>query len=171
MAQPPDAEVAAPTADRTASAPPTVLDRAVVAAPTMMYAIKQVELASRALLDEIVRPEGITALQYTAMTVLQRHRDPLSSADLARLSFVRAQSMTDLVGGLERRGLVAKRPDPANRRRLLIGLTADGSALLERLAPMVSRLEQRMLSGLTAGERADLARLLDATRRNLTSPR
>ena len=62
------------------------------ASPLLIYMIKQVELAVRARLDEIVRPAGLTALQYTALSVLERHTD-MSSAQLARSSFVTAQSM------------------------------------------------------------------------------
>ena len=51
--------------------------------PTLLYLMKQVELSVRAELDAMTRPEGLTALQYTALTVLERHPD-LTSAHLAR---------------------------------------------------------------------------------------
>jgi len=73
-----------------------------VAEPTLMYVIKQVELASRARLDELFRPIGLTALQYTALTVLARHPG-MSSSQLARNSFVTTQSMADMVAALEAR--------------------------------------------------------------------
>ena len=76
------------------------------AGPSLLYAVKQVELAVRAHLDELLRPSGITALQYTALTVLAR-RAGLTSAELARNAFVTPQSMGDLVTALERRQLVA----------------------------------------------------------------
>ena len=37
----------------------------------LLYLVKQVELAVRARLDELLRPDGLTALQYTALTVLE----------------------------------------------------------------------------------------------------
>ena len=42
------------------------------ASPTLLYAIKQVELAIRSHMDAVLRPMGVTALQYTALTVLRR---------------------------------------------------------------------------------------------------
>ena len=135
----------------------------------MLYLIKQVELASRAHLDDIFRPVGMTALQYTALTVLERHPD-LSSAQLARNSFVTAQSMADMVRALEDRGLVERHRDPADRRRLVLALTADGRALLRRYRGAVAELEKRMLAGLTAGEAAELRRGLNACRVSLTGP-
>ena len=135
--------------------------------PRILYVTKQVELATRARLEEIARPHGVTALQYTALTVLERQHAPISSAALARLSFVTAQTMADMVGALERRALVRRDPDPTNRRRLLIPLTADGTALLRTVEPAVVALEAELMSGMSAGEQATFARLLDRARQNL----
>ncbi|WTW92620.1 MarR family transcriptional regulator [Streptomycetaceae bacterium NBC_01309] len=120
--------------------------------PLLLYAVKQVELAIRAHLDDLLRPAGVTALQYTALTVLDR-RDGLTSAELARNSFVTPQAMRDLVTALESRGLITRDHDPEHRRRLLITLTPAGQALLRDTDTDVRALEQRMLSGLSAAER------------------
>ncbi|KJK40593.1 MarR family transcriptional regulator [Streptomyces variegatus] len=119
------------------------------APPSLLYMVKQVELVVRSHLDELVRPSGITALQYTALTVLERH-DGLSAAQLARDSFVTAQSIADLVRSLEGRGLVRRERNPRNRRELLILLTDDGRELLARHAGPVRELEERMVRDLTA---------------------
>ncbi|MDX5567034.1 MarR family transcriptional regulator [Streptomyces sp. ID05-04B] len=111
--------------------------------------VKQVELVVRSHLDELVKPSGITALQYTALTVLQRH-DGLSAAQLARTSFVTAQSIADLVRSLEGRGLIRRERNPRNRRELLILLTDDGRELLDRHAGPIRELEERMVRELTA---------------------
>nr|WP_307050473.1 MarR family transcriptional regulator [Streptomyces achromogenes] len=113
--------------------------------------VKQVELVVRSHLDELVKPSGITALQYTALTVLQRH-DGLSAAQLARTSFVTAQSIADLVRSLEGRGLIRRERNPHNRRELLILLTDDGRELLDRHAGPVRELEGRMVRELTAAQ-------------------
>lgn len=119
------------------------------AAPSLLYMVKQVELVVRSHLDELVKPSGITALQYTALTVLERH-DGLSAAQLARDSFVTAQSIADLVRSLESRGLVRRERNPRNRRELLILLTGAGRELLARHAGPVRELEERMVRDLTA---------------------
>ncbi|WP_030674984.1 MarR family winged helix-turn-helix transcriptional regulator [Streptomyces cellulosae] len=118
------------------------------APPSLLYMVKQVELVVRSHLDELVRPSGITALQYTALTVLERH-DGLSAAQLARDSFVTAQSIADLVRSLESRGLVCRERNPRNRRELLILLTDAGRELLARHEGPVRELEERMVRDLT----------------------
>lgn len=137
------------------------------ATPLMLYLVKQVELASRARLDEIVRPAGLTALQYTALTVLERH-DDMSSAQLARRSFVTAQSMADMITALEGRALIERHRDRADRRRLVVSLTAEGRGLLDRYRPEVAALEQAMLAGLSGPEVATLRSALVACHANLS---
>ncbi|MFD4505245.1 MarR family winged helix-turn-helix transcriptional regulator [Streptomyces sp. NPDC058457] len=117
--------------------------------PSLLYMVKQVELVVRSRLDELVKPAGITALQYTALTVLERH-DGLSAAQLARDSFVTAQSMADLVRSLETRGLIRRERNPRNRRELLILLTDTARELLAGVAGPVRELEERMVRELTA---------------------
>lgn len=134
--------------------------------PTLLYITKQLELAIRARLDEILRPVGMTALQYTALTVLERHPD-VTSAQLARNSFVTSQSMADMVAALEGRGLIERHRDPADRRRLVLALTADGRTLLRRYRGKVRALEGRMLTGLGDRQQAELRRVLVRCRDNL----
>jgi DNA-binding MarR family transcriptional regulator len=54
-----------------------------------------------------------------------------SPAELATRMQVRVQSLTDGINVLEERGLIERRTDTDDRRRQLIEVTADGTALLE----------------------------------------
>jgi len=148
-------EAAAQPADRGATMPPSLL-----------YLVKRTELVVRARLEEVLKPAGMTALQYTALTVLQR-RDGLTAAQLARDSFVTAQSVADLVRTLEARGYVDRRPNPANRRELLIALTGLGHQILADHEQPVRDLEQRMTDGLGAEDTARLRAALDHAWRSL----
>ena len=136
--------------------------------PTMLYLVKQLELAVRAQLDEVLRPASITTLQYTALTVLERRSD-LSTAALARNAFVTDQSAADMVGSLEDRGLIQRVPDPSDRRRKVLRLTDTGKALLHELRDDVAGIQERMLSPLTRGEAEDLHRYVIACRGALSS--
>jgi len=134
--------------------------------PSLLYAVKQVELAVRARLDELLRGTGITTPQWTALTVLAR-REGQTSAELARNAFVSAQAMGDLVAALERGRWITRSPDPTHGRRLLIGLSDEGRALLAQVAPGAAEVEERMLDGLDADDRSALRALLNRCRTNL----
>lgn len=67
--------------------------------------------------------------QLSVMAVLLRAGD-LPMGELAALERVRPPSMTRIVNGLEARGLVARHPDPADRRSARVGLTREGRAVV-----------------------------------------
>ncbi|MEV6647697.1 MarR family transcriptional regulator [Amycolatopsis sp. NPDC051371] len=121
--------------------------------PLTLYLVKRLELVIRALLDDALRPLGLTTLQYTALTVLEAS-GALSSAQLARRSFLRPQTMHEMVLALEKRGLIARAPKPDNRRVLLAGLTETGHRLLADCAPAVAEVEDALLADLSPGQRA-----------------
>lgn len=135
-------------------------------APRILYQVKQVELAVRGRLDDVVRPHGITVTQYTALTVLEQHPG-MSSAQLARHAFVSAQAMEGIVRALVDGGLIDRVRDPENRRRMAISLTPAGTALLEACRGDVDRIEDEAFAGLSTSERAALGRWLQDARRAL----
>ena len=119
----------------------------------------------RSRLDDLLRPDGLTALQYTALTVLERHPD-LSSAQLARNSFVTAQSMADMITALEGRGLIERHRDRADRRRLVVALTA-AAGNCSPATGSGERAGAEMLAGLTRAQISALRRSLHACHANL----
>jgi DNA-binding MarR family transcriptional regulator len=117
-------------------------------APLTLYLVKRLEQVIRALLDDALRPLGVTTLQYTALSVLER-RSGLSSAQLARRSFVRPQTMHEMVQALGERALIQRHHAPNNQRVLLTSLTDSGQQLLERCRPVVAEVEDQLLSEMS----------------------
>ncbi|MRH28996.1 MarR family transcriptional regulator [Microbacterium sp. SYP-A9085] len=130
------------------------------------YVIKQVELALRPYIDGACAAAGMTTAQYTALTVLER-RPGITSSELARRSFVRAQTMAQTMDPLLEAGLVRRERDPGHARRLLLYLTDTGSAAIARARPHVAELERLILSEFTADEAAAFAEYLRRARRSL----
>ena len=134
---------------------------------TLLYMIKQVELAVRSRLEEVTGARGLTSLQYTALTVLERHPG-LTSAALARNSFVRAQTMAQMITVLEERGLLERQKDPVSRRQYLLSLTERSTELLTSLRDEVAAVETRMVSGLAEHEVAAMRHALRSCRMALS---
>lgn len=118
------------------------------AATPLLYVIKRVELAVRKNLDDVLEPHGLTTIQYTALTSLERHPN-MTAAALARHSFVTAQTMGQLVRVLEERGWIERHADPAYVRRHLLALTPHGRRLLAELRDPVGEVERRMVAGVS----------------------
>jgi DNA-binding MarR family transcriptional regulator len=87
-------------------------------------------------------------------------------SELADSERVRPQSMAQTVGDLEADGLVARRPDPGDRRRALVELTVEGRTALE--ADRRQRdgwLAGAILHDLVPAEQAVLAEAVELLRR------
>jgi DNA-binding MarR family transcriptional regulator len=134
---------------------------------TLLYLIKQVELAVKQALDDVVAAADLTTLQYTALTVLERHPG-ITSAELARNSFVRAQSMAEMVTYLVGRDLVSRERDPKNRKQYLLALTAEGQRVLDGLFDAVADIEAKMLEDFDAGQTEILRTYLMRCRHSLS---
>ena len=77
------------------------------------------------------RPDtGLTLSQMEVLGEVSR-TGVITPAALAARMQVRVQSLTDSINELERRALMSRRPDPHDRRRQLLELTAAGGALLD----------------------------------------
>jgi DNA-binding MarR family transcriptional regulator len=73
--------------------------------------------------DELPMPE-------TSALVRLERGGPTTSADLARLEQISPQGMGATVARLEERGLIERRPDPGDRRRVLLSVTEAGGRVL-----------------------------------------
>lgn len=131
-----------------------------------VYVIKQLELGLRPRFLEACQAGGLTGAQYTALTVLQA-RPGITSSELARRSFVRAQTMAATVDPLLDAGLVRREADPAHARRMLLFLTPAGERRIAEMSPPIVELEQLLVSGLSDDEQSQFADLLRRCRQAL----
>jgi DNA-binding MarR family transcriptional regulator len=101
----------------------------------------------------------ISSVQFGVLAVLFR-RPGLSQRDLCDELDLDRSTIAELLGRLERHGLVDRSRHAADRRRNTLRLTARGAAELERLRPRVDRVEHVLTDALSAAERSELRRLL-----------
>jgi DNA-binding MarR family transcriptional regulator len=92
--------------------------------------------------------------------VAAAREEPRSQAALAQQLGIDRTVMTYLLDDLEGAGLVARQPDPADRRSRRIAATAHGREVLADLDARFSHAEQRLLAGLPPEAQATFRRLL-----------
>lgn len=122
-----------------------------VEATNFTYVIKQLELAVRPHFNELCASVGMTPAQFTALTVLSRWPG-ITSSELARRTFVRAQSMATTIEPLLESGLLRREQDPEHARRMLLFLTPEGAKIAATLTPRVAEVDQLLLDGFTDAE-------------------
>jgi DNA-binding MarR family transcriptional regulator len=133
----------------------------------MSYAIARLHQIVFAGITERVAPYGLTALQFTTLSVLSRHGAPLSTSQLARRAFMTPQSMSEVIHALERKGLIKRNPHPNHRRTLPATLTAKGRRVLTACDAAVSEFEDAMLDGFSEADRATFRNMIKTAARNL----
>lgn len=89
---------------------------------------------------------------------LARDEERLTAGRLAELTGLRTSSVTAVLDRLEARGLVERRRDPADRRKVIVAATgahlAEGAAIFDELAARVRRIldgyDEATLTGFLA---------------------
>lgn len=81
-------------------------------------------------------------------------------SDLAEALGVTARNITTIVDGLESEGMIARTPDPTDRRAILLALTPKGQECVAGVHAMQHSIAERFFAPLSVEERAELLRLL-----------
>jgi DNA-binding MarR family transcriptional regulator len=123
----------------------------------------------RLVLGQLVRRLRVeNSFPISQGTVLARldREGPQTASDLAAAERVRPQSMAQTVYELQTAGLVARRPHPLDRRRILVELTGEGAAALaEDRRRREGWLAQAIEAELSPEEQETLARAVPLLRR------
>jgi DNA-binding MarR family transcriptional regulator len=93
----------------------------------------------------------------------------MSQQELGQLLALEKSTVSRLAAGLERRGWISRRRDPANRRFYQLELTDEGHAVAQRVGKELHQRHEQLLTALTPAERealtvglAGLSRVLQA---------
>ena len=113
----------------------------------------------RHLNRETLEPLNVSPSHGRALNVLWRH-GPMRPGALAEHLRIAARSATEVVDDLQERGLVARAPDPADRRATLVTLTESGTAAGAAIKAARQAAAERFFAGLSGSDRAELARIL-----------
>ncbi|WP_030272522.1 MarR family winged helix-turn-helix transcriptional regulator [Streptomyces sp. NRRL B-24484] len=110
-----------------------------------MAAITSVMRAHQILLsrvDAVVKPYGLTFARYEALVLLTFSRaGQLPLSKIGERLMVHPTSVTNTVDRLERDGLVARRPNPADGRGVLAAITDRGREVVEQATRELMAIE------------------------------
>ncbi|MET0417916.1 MAG: MarR family transcriptional regulator [Actinoplanes sp.] len=106
-----------------------------------------------------LEPWDLSPSLARALGVLANHGD-LRPGALAEQLRIAPRSATEVVDELERRGLVERRPDPGDRRAVLVALTDGGVRTAGEIQAARMAEGERFFAGLGSADRAELSRIL-----------
>jgi DNA-binding MarR family transcriptional regulator len=100
-----------------------------------------------------VQPSGELTMPENSALVRLSRGGPASSAELARQEQISPQSMGATLSGLEARGLIERRADPKDGRRIVLSVTDAGEQMLaSRRDARTERLARALAAGFTPAE-------------------
>lgn len=103
---------------------------------------------------------GVTPVQFAILNALVE--DPgEDQVTLAGKVAFDAATFGSVIGRLEAKGWVRRKPDAQDRRRKLLWVTPEGERAAQAMKRAVAKTQTRILAPLEPGERDQLVRLLD----------
>jgi len=136
-------------------------DADVTAVVTFLHLLRTATDLSNAL-DAYLQQHALLQGRWWVLILLMREDNGTAPPSLlAEKAGVTRATMTGLIDGLERDGLVARVPDPEDGRRLAVKLTSAGQAKLDEVMPEYYRRVRQLMQPVDEGERSQLIQLLD----------
>ena len=126
--------------------------------------IRAVNLTARPFTRELARQYGLSLAEWRCLRVFadtEQRGSGGSAREVADQTGLDKMSTSRAINSLERKGLITRERCTADKRSLVIGLTARGRELVTTLLPAATARTDLMLRRLSANERAQLAHLLD----------
>lgn len=104
-------------------------------------------------------PLGLKPAQFSALVLIEANPGR-SQREIAAALGIQRPNFVAMMDEFERRGLARRHRSQIDRRSHALALTEAGEGLLREAKTIVAAHETRIAAGLTAGERAELLRLL-----------
>ena len=103
---------------------------------------------------------GLSGGKFTILMQLYTAKQDIPPSEFAERANVTRATITGLLDGLEREGLVQRKPHPSDRRMLVVHLTDRGRELMQNILPEHFCRTKRLMETLTASEKKNLVKLL-----------
>jgi len=117
-------------------------------------------LIEAAIRANLRRDFGVTLPRFDLMAQLYRHPDGLKMGELSQRLMVTGGNVTGIADQLAGEGLIAREPDPADRRAWRITLTAEGRRSFAQMAARHEEWVIGLMRELPDDDRAQLHDLL-----------
>jgi DNA-binding MarR family transcriptional regulator len=123
-----------------------------------------VRTARRLRQEAAAETSGLTPTSVAALATIERH-GPLTPSEIAAIERVKRPTITRTLGCLEREGLIARAPDPADGRSSLVSVNGAGRERLRRLRGRKNAYLARRMRELTDEEVETLERAAEILER------
>ena len=135
----------------------------------LLYLLAAASTEASAQFHVTTRKAGLRVPEWRVLACLS-DRDGQMITQLARFALVEQSRLTRIIVQMDARGLVERRGDPDDRRRVRVYLTEPGRVLADRLVAEAQQHEADLLRRLEHGDGARLKPALRALLSALKAP-
>lgn len=125
--------------------------------------LRTTDMLSRGL-TTVLKAEDLSANQYNVLRILRGSREGLACGEIASRMITRDPDITRLLDRLEKRSLISRCRETADRRMVMARITPEGLKLLIRLDEPVQQGHRKQLGHLGRERLKALSELLEAAR-------
>jgi DNA-binding MarR family transcriptional regulator len=120
--------------------------------------------------SDFLHPFGLTDVQFNLMMLLryQGGTEGLNQAQLSKMMLVNRANITSLIDRVEKAGIVARTPTPADRRHNIIKLTGHGKKLLAKIEPLYAKEVKKVMAPLKDAQQKNMIAMLEKVRENVS---
>lgn len=125
--------------------------------------LRTTDVLSRGLIA-VLKTEDLSTNQYNVLRILRGSPEGLPCGEIASRMITRDPDITRLLDRLEKRGLISRRRETKDRRRVMAEITPEGLKLLARLDGPVQAVHRKQLGYLGRKRLGALTELLEVSR-------
>src|SRR5436853_41040 len=123
------------------------------------YVLRRAQLAVFQDFFAAFGPFDVRPAQFSVLTVIERNPG-LTQSQVAEALGIKRTNFVGMLDELEKRGLAERRQTARDKRSYALYLTAEGTALMRKLKPVIRAHESRMIDKVGEDGRASLIALL-----------
>lgn len=125
----------------------------------------------RAIIDSAITDTGLTQSSWTVLMQLHQLGDNVSVSELAEVQGIELPPLMRTLTQLEKQGYLLRSTSPYDKRIRLLTLTAEGSAILEKLNRVIETYQQRVTETIPEAQLAAFSATLNQIACNLRTIR
>jgi DNA-binding MarR family transcriptional regulator len=121
------------------------------------------EVISSAVLtnERIARAFGLNVVDFQTYGVLLRNGEPMTPGQVSQVTDLPSSTTTRVLDRLENKGMVERRPDPGDRRKVMVQALPPDEGVTSAYADILRQMEA-VHAGFTVAELQTVVRYLDA---------
>lgn len=133
---------------------------------TFHYLIMANHFIFQKRLFSMIKDTELSLGQPKILDYLRNHNGSIQK-DISAACHIEQASLTSVLNGMEKKGLIVRKTRDGNRRSLYVFLTEKGSELAERIAVEFEKIEKSAMDGFSDQEKESLIMLLSRMHRNI----